>query len=82
MMLKGSRRSAEFRDANHVVTMYVPLLTRSQNVFVMVDLPVPARPASQKMEREDAGSAAQASMALKTSSRVFSRHPVGEVRES
>jgi hypothetical protein len=81
-MLYGSRRSAEFRDANHVATMHVPLLTRSQNVFVMVDLPVPARPASQKMEREDARSAAQVSISLRTSSRVFSRHPVGDERES
>jgi hypothetical protein len=51
---------------------------------MIVDFPVPASPASQKIDMDDEGddeSASQESIELRTSSRVFSRQPFGESRE-
>jgi hypothetical protein len=81
-MLKGSWRSAEFRDAKNVARRVCGPATRSQNVFAMVDLPVPAKPANQKIDMLGDRSLAQDSIFSSTSVRVFSRQPEGDERES
>jgi hypothetical protein len=53
---------------------------------MIVDFPVPASPASQKIdidedEEDEDESASQESIELRTSSRVFSRQPTGDSRE-
>jgi hypothetical protein len=80
---KGSRRSAELRDAKNVATSEFEEATScSQKVLAMVDFPVPASPASQYIQNADVSSLAHASISSRTSMRVSFRQPVGETRES
>jgi hypothetical protein len=78
----GAQQSCEKQRSWRVETL--SSLTSWQNVLMMVDFPVPARPASQKIDMdgdEDDGTASQERISLRTSSRVFSRQPSGESRE-